>query len=127
MDGEGESILDAVNSQEDGPIPKMPKDFKMPTQEELIKLISEFDMSDEEKNDLKKNILSGQFLKGLGLDQKSQQQYLDSSKIIIFLSCITIMILVFVFFGYKLYRSQTEKERKREEKKKQKQQKKKHK
>ncbi|XP_058831935.1 uncharacterized protein LOC131690291 isoform X2 [Topomyia yanbarensis] len=109
-----------VDFGQDGP--KMPLDdagnFKMPSMEEFIKMLDHMDsMSDEEKEQLKKEVLRN--------SMQDRKLEVGLSDYFVFITMVIIMVSVFVFFGYKLYLSLTEKERKREEKLKAKQAKKK--
>ncbi|XP_037904109.1 uncharacterized protein LOC119647283 isoform X2 [Hermetia illucens] len=87
---------------------------KMPSLEELLKMVDGMqDMSEEERNELRAALL------------KPDRVTLTAGDYIVFITMISIILLVFAFFGYKLYKSLTEKDRKREEKLKAKQAKKK--
>ncbi|XP_054738300.1 uncharacterized protein LOC129244603 isoform X1 [Anastrepha obliqua] len=101
--------------------------FKMPSVDEVWKLIQQMEgISDEEKENLKENLYNPQE----GTAEDFMRRYAEpgpahsSWDYMIFFAMIALILLVFALFGYKLYKSLMEKELKKQEKLKTKQAKK---
>ncbi|XP_017478810.1 PREDICTED: uncharacterized protein LOC108368473 [Rhagoletis zephyria] len=102
-------------------------DYKMPSVDEVWKLIEQMEgISDEEKANLKENLYNPQE----GTAEDFMRRYAQPGPVhsswdyTIFFAMIAVIVLVFALFGYKLYKSLMEKELKRQEKQKTKQAKK---
>ncbi|XP_014095589.2 uncharacterized protein [Bactrocera oleae] len=102
-------------------------DFKMPSVDEVWKLIEQMNgISDEEKANLKENLYNPQE----GTAEDFMRRYAQPGPVhsswdyAIFFAMIAIIVLLFALFGYKLYKSLMEKELKKKEKLKTKQAKK---
>ncbi|XP_065367949.1 uncharacterized protein LOC135960560 isoform X1 [Calliphora vicina] len=102
--------------------------FKLPSVEEVWKLIEQMDgISDEERASIRENLYNPQD----GSAQDFLKRYTQPSAVahsswdyMIFIAMMVIILLIFALFGYKLYKSLMEKELKKQEKLKQKQSKK---
>ncbi|KAI8127617.1 hypothetical protein CVS40_3055 [Lucilia cuprina] len=101
--------------------------FKLPSVEEVWKLIEQMDgISDEERASIRENLYNPQdgtpqdFLKRFAQPTVTHSSW----DYMIFVAMIVILFLIFALFGYKLYKSLMEKELKKQEKLKQKQSKK---
>ncbi|KAF4522820.1 hypothetical protein B566_EDAN008081, partial [Ephemera danica] len=95
--------------------------FVMPDKDELLEMIKGMEMSEEQREDLRKAILGEDTSKEQNVDEGIN---INAERLLVYFAII-VMLYVFVFFGYKLYRSLADKERKREDKRKVKGQKKK--
>ncbi|XP_043663863.1 uncharacterized protein LOC122627107 [Vespula pensylvanica] len=113
-----ESVNDAEESQTadfDGSLPN--------TQQLLEMLDSITGMSEEEKADLRADLMKDIQGRASDVQQMPTRDLVDQTFIL--LSLLAVVALIFVFFIYKLFKCLREREQKREEKKKNKQLKKK--
>ncbi|XP_051157400.1 uncharacterized protein LOC127279214 isoform X1 [Leptopilina boulardi] len=99
---------------------------KIPSPQELLKMLNSMGLSEEEKNKLREDIMNSQGGQlGPDMEENIATTNVFFSQTILLLLLLSLISSIFVFFGYKLYKSLSERERKREEKKKMKQLKKK--
>ncbi|XP_014225412.1 uncharacterized protein LOC106651434 [Trichogramma pretiosum] len=130
-DAEDVTVEDAPNAD----FPGMPGG-KMPTADELLKMLDSMTgLSDEDKENLRRDLLkqaAGALPSGSQAEYPQDEGFasrvvtsLFASQFLVLMVLLSIIALIFVFFGYKLYKSLSEREKKREEKKKNKQLKKK--
>ncbi|XP_062550601.1 uncharacterized protein LOC134215419 isoform X2 [Armigeres subalbatus] len=124
MDNVIEDVISEPSAGDAGQdAPKLPPfggagNFKLPSIDEFIKMLEGMDnLSDEDKEQLKRDVLKG--------SMTNRKVEAGVSDYLVFLVMVLLIASVFVFFGYKLYLSLTEKERKLQEKQKAKQSKKK--
>uniref|UniRef100_W8BAH1 Uncharacterized protein n=1 Tax=Ceratitis capitata TaxID=7213 RepID=W8BAH1_CERCA len=101
--------------------------FKMPSVDEVWKIIEQMDgISEEEKANLKENLYNPQE----GTTEDFMRRYAQTGPVhsswdyVLFFAMIAIIVFVFALFGYKVYKSLTDKERMKKEKLKSKQAKK---
>ncbi|XP_043483005.1 uncharacterized protein LOC122511668 isoform X1 [Leptopilina heterotoma] len=100
---------------------------KIPSPQDLLKMLNSMGLSEEEKNKLREDIMKSQG-GHVESDSDTVEAYTSSaffSQTVVLLLLLSVITSIFVFFGYKLYKSLSDRERKREEKKKMKQLKKK--
>ncbi|XP_011309438.1 uncharacterized protein [Fopius arisanus] len=96
-------------------------DKKLPTPGELLKMLDSMDLSEEEKQNIRENIMkSAESLDDVVKGSGSGFLY----QALVLLSLLSVLALIFGFFGYKLYKSLVDKEIKREMKRKQREMKK---
>ncbi|KAM7344730.1 uncharacterized protein ACRADG_011334 isoform 1-T3 [Cochliomyia hominivorax] len=101
--------------------------FKLPSVEEVWKLIEQMDgISEEEKANIRNNLYNPQDGSAEDFIKRYAQPAVGHTSwdYMIFFAMIIIIMLIFALFGYKLYKSLMEKELKKQEKLKQKQSKK---
>ncbi|XP_043493820.1 uncharacterized protein LOC122518786 [Polistes fuscatus] len=98
---------------------------KLPSPQQLLEMLDSMTgISEEEKNNLREELMKT--IEGRGTDFQQMSATRDlTGQTLILLSLLAIVALIFVFFVYKLFKCLKEREQKKEEKKKNKQLKKK--
>ncbi|XP_015185185.1 PREDICTED: uncharacterized protein LOC107071044 [Polistes dominula] len=98
---------------------------KLPSPQQLLEMLDSMTgISEEEKNNLREDLMKT--IEGRGADFQQMSATRDlTGQTLILLSLLAIVALIFVFFVYKLFKCLKEREQKKEEKKKNKQSKKK--
>ncbi|XP_077292062.1 uncharacterized protein LOC143915329 [Arctopsyche grandis] len=114
-----ESVKESFDDFGSGiPMPSEGSDqpFQMPTKDELLAMLDTMGLGDQEKEELRAALLSG--------DPLMPERQPWTSQALILLPFLLLIASIFVFFGYKLYRSMKDKEVMREEKRQKRQMKK---